>query len=421
MPVGDQPADANRSFLSAVKQHALRIFEEWLKMRRRRGEKNHLELLIEDLANLDGVDGKPFEPVVCNIREALDSYDQAKQHGALDASAILQFAEVHRRAIKLLPPPRHVRKRFFFDSRLMQSIAEVWSNSQLAISKLIYPKYEASWDYQHVVLGPAHDGKNATVDVIGFRKSAALDDVDLLDYPWLIHELGHSIFQKHHDTGFDDSVTRVLQKTVGSRKAKTISLNGLARQRPRTVAAQMENFWNPTRKNNWAHEIAVDIVAAWCLGPAFVEAFIDHVNPETIDPFQVDANHPPYAFRATALEECVRRLGWPDSADLLAGQLSDWNDRTDATKRIHASQYTDSDFEDALIQTTLDFLGCGSLPRCTESDFDAASSRFRDIDAVEFGIELLLDAYVAREALGEDDFTAWHSKVVKRLANDVTP
>ena len=390
-------------------------------MRRKRGEKNHRESLIEDLANLDGVDGKPFEPVVCNIRKALDSYDQAKQHGSLDAAAVLQFAEVHRRAIKLLPPPRHVGQRFFFDSGLMHSIAGAWSNSQLAISKLIYPKYEASWDYQHVVLGPAHDGKNAAVDVIGFRKLASLDNVDLLDYPWLIHELGHSIFQEHHDTGFDDSVTRVLQETVGSRKAKAISLNGRARQRPRNIAAQMENFWNPTRKNNWAHEVAVDIIAAWCLGPAFVAAFIDHVSSEAVDPYQVDADHPPYAFRATALEECVRRLGWSKSADLLAGQLSDWNDGSDATKRLHAHQFTDSDFQDALIQTTLDFLGCGSLPRCTESDFDAASSRYRDMDAIGFGIELLLDAYVAHQSLDEGDYTVWHSKVVERLANDVTP
>lgn len=387
-------------------------------MRRKRGEKHQLDLLFQDLENLE--EFAVFAPVVGKIRESAVFLKQARDGGFADGAALSSCASIHRRAIEKLPSGQHIGTRFLFDACLIQAIAAKWNTSDLGIPGMMYPNYGGSWSYRRVPLGPAQVARNPTVDVIGFRGSAIVDDIDLLDYPWLLHELGHSLL-KTNETGFESRFTEALHDVIGRRNARSIALHGPARQRAHDVVASMADHWMPSHSaNNWAHEIATDIIAVWCVGPAFMAAFFDQISSDDLDPFLVDKDHPPYATRASAIEEAGRRLGWSESADLLAGRVLKWTKNRPSYARTKANELTDPDLVQALVSLLIDILEQGRLPRCVVSDLDAAFTRFSNVGENDFGTELLLAAYAAHESLGEGEFAHWQDRVVAYLANQVT-
>ena len=65
---------------------------------------------------------------------------------------------------------------------------------------------------------------------------------------------------------------------------------------------EIKKYWTPTLdQGNWAHEIAMDIIALWSCGPAYVGAFLDEVERDNLDLFQISTVHPPYCVRILAI------------------------------------------------------------------------------------------------------------------------
>lgn len=385
-------------------------------MRRSRGQPDDFERLQKKLDVL--ADCWVLRPVVDEIRKTINFLAAAKDAGCQDTHAINQCAVVSLRALKKLPPIEHVVDRFLFDAYLIQSVASEWQETGLGVPPSILPRYGQSWSHMHLPLTAATAHRNPSVDIIGFSGSPVVEEIDLLNYPWLIHELGHTAFSANNAI-FIDAASKVCAPAIARRRARAISLQGPARNRARGVVDSMENFWGPhTKRNSWALEIAADLFATWTSGPAYGAAFVDYASHSAVDPFKIDGNHPPYFIRTRALEEGTRRLGWTQTADLFAELMSRWSNQ--GPSRSAVVELNDEEMLGTLVYRLLELFETTGLTRCTIRDVDRARLRFQNVDSVDFGIGLLLDAYVAHESLSESDFGQWHEQVVRHLANQVT-
>lgn len=278
---------------------------------------------------------------------------------------------------------------------------------------LLVAAYEAS------STNAAEINECARVHLLALKQLPSLDEVDLLDYPWLVHELGHSAF-KANNCGFNELSATVVDEAIAKRKARTISLQGAALRRSRNVDETMRRHWGPHHdRNSWSLEMGVDLFAVWHLGPAYGAAFLDVVTSPHLDVFKIDRDHPPYAIRARVLEGAMRRLGWQKFAEQLADEMSRWRGR-DEVAHSAVAEMSDDELLNRVLYGTLEMLERCGVPRCTESALADARSRIHDIDHIEFGRTLLLCAHVAHESLTDGAFDDWHRRVVSSLADQVT-
>jgi len=386
-----------------------------MKKRRRRQD-----ILEEVAARLEAMESVALlRPIAEKIRPAVEFLVAAKKDGSADAEKIDECGRIHLLALKQLPDEEDVTHRFLFDAYLIQSFGGELRGCRLAIPSMVLPRYDQPWRYRRVPLGPAEAVDNPAVDVIGFRGPPSLEAIDLLEYAWLVHELGHSAF-KANDVGFGELGSSILGDAFAKRRARAISLQGAALRRSRDVVEKMAEHWGPhDDRNSWALEIGVDLFALWLLGPAYGAAFLHVISSPQLNPFEIDIAHPPYAIRTRALEEATRRLGWEELAEHLAQQMSCWRGRKDGRSMV--ADMSDQELVTSLVYRTLDLLERCEVPRCTESDLADARSRFRGVDRIEFGRTLLLSAHVAHEILADDQFNEWHSRVVSTLAEQLTP
>ena len=117
--------------------------------------------------------------------------------------------------------PRSFGPRFLFDSALLMTLAESW-NPRLQLRRLMLPTYGAKWGYQALPL-PSTDGKSAwVIDLFCFRGDEHLDSIDLLDYPWRVHELGHLLL-RNNPSGFQQEFMSLLNEYM--RKMRLLSLS----------------------------------------------------------------------------------------------------------------------------------------------------------------------------------------------------
>ncbi|HXY34429.1 MAG TPA: hypothetical protein VEI07_09390, partial [Planctomycetaceae bacterium] len=205
-------------------------------MRRRLASSSSLALVSKEISELEAVE--ILRPIAAKMREAVDFLMAAKGAGSPDEHAIEECARVHARALKALPGPADVGERFLFDAFLIQAIGDEIRRSRLPIPTMIVPRYGRPWSFSRVLLGPALEGKNPAVDVVGFRGGPSLDAVNLLDYSWLIHELGHSAYRTTSD-GFIALATSLRAQAVARRRARTISLQGSPLRRAQQLAEKM--------------------------------------------------------------------------------------------------------------------------------------------------------------------------------------
>src|SRR5258708_27075845 len=89
---------------------------------------------------------------------------------------------------------------------------------------------------------------------------------------WMCHELAHNLFY-YNDTLFVDSFKKTLDDFLGTLRLRAIADQGSARSKSHAMIDRIAQFWEPALTHkNWAHEMAMDIVALWTCGPAFLAA-----------------------------------------------------------------------------------------------------------------------------------------------------
>lgn len=289
--------------------------------------------------------------------------------------------------------PSSFGDRFTFDAQFFRALAGEYSQGTLRLSGMLIPKPSREWGHQSIPM-PSSDGRSThVIDMIHLPGEDNLDDIDLLDYPFLCHEFGHNILFRAGDsfiTAFGQELVTVLTAT----QRQTFGIRGSAKQVADTTAEQVRKYWTPTADQiNWSHEIAVDVLSLWLCGPAYLAALQDVMETNGLDPYQLGQSHPPYEIRARALIDAAGRLGWAYYTGAIQNLVDRWSaaSATDAKTNLHVA-CADSRLLSGVIEAALKTCEALSLPCCTPTRIAALEAR--QGQSPEFGTDLILTAWL---------------------------
>jgi hypothetical protein len=267
---------------------------------------------------------------------------------------------------------------------------------------------------------PSTDGRLAhSVNVIHLPGEDRLEDIDLLTYPFLCHELGHNLLFRHGDR-FITAFREHLKLVLADVRRKTLGVRGASRQISEETTKQVHGYWNPTPNHyNWAHEIAVDAISLWLSGPAYLAALQDVMEEQGLDPRQLGQSHPPYAIRSRAVMAAAQKLDWSYYTGGIQA-LTDrwWSEREGQNNLLVAC--ADPRLIDQAVSTALATCQTLSLPRCTSARLDAVERALKHGSPVDFGIDLILAAWVKGKELTETRYDEWQEVAVLDLLREIT-
>jgi hypothetical protein len=321
--------------------------------------------------------------------------------------------------VKLLPAT--FGNRFWFDAQMIDAIASVWNKGKQRLSGTIVPKSSNEWSHSSafVTLGTGNEQRKS-INVISFPGKDELVGIDLLTYPWLCHELAHNLFY-YDDSLFIKCFTPKLASFLNTLRLRAIADHGSARTKGQAVIARIAEFWTPTlTHNNWSHEMAMDIVALWTCGPAFLAAFQDEIEDKGKNPYHVDKAHPPYALRAIALLKASRTLGWTNHTKDIRVILENWR-KSKWAKGIDNNYRSlcDPQLTEAVLDCTLATCEAFGLTACTVPEIERIDQLLRQKIIPEFGAELIIAAWLTREQRDEPAYNQWQSSVVRNLSDSI--
>jgi hypothetical protein len=316
--------------------------------------------------------------------------------------------------------PHSFNARFKFDSAMTKAICEEWSRNGTYLSDIIVPSASDKWGHFSVTYA-RYGGSSVPVDLILFPGGPGLEGVDLLGYPFLCHELGHNVLFKH-DQVFGPRISPVLDRFTHSLQRRSMADRGAARRMAQSKVDEMRRLWGPSADhNNWSHEIAVDVIALWTCGPAYLATFQDILEAEGLDPYQIGQSHPPYEVRANALLSASDKLGWAYYTDGIRRQKDVWG--SSEWKRGRTNSYLSNASYD-LTQECVDaaFAVCDALglPCCTPGVVGEIGDRLKEGEMLDFGTELLVGAWLLRNQIEEDEYVTWESGIKESLCALVT-
>jgi hypothetical protein len=327
--------------------------------------------------------------------------------------------------------PQSYGKRFAFDAYLIHSVVQDWSSDALALSGMVVPCYGGDdWAYARLPIPPVSDDRTHVIEAILSPGQDKLEDVSLLTYPWLCHELGHLVFSQVESTFIADFTARfdAFIDGLNSRAEDVLAQAGLtrpldyelARRELEALITRVQSYWEPTPKQaDWAHELAADAIALWTCGPAFIGTLADHIGDATLTAHPLDHDHPSHDVRRLALVAAARALGWDQHITPLAsppGQPDQPRPVPRRPPRVHV-------INDKLVHHVLlaAFATCRSLqlPLCTPGDLPSVSTALNPRPHPPFGVPLFLAARQYYQIHGPAAYEVWERRTVRTLADSV--
>lgn len=253
-------------------------------------------------------ESSPLRAVYARLAADVSAVQEAFEAGTISAAQVDAFAMYINSVIELLPST--FGDRFTFDAQFVAALVDEHSQGAVKLSAMLVPKPSHSWGHQTVPM-PATAGEPVhLIDVIHLPGEDSVEDIDLLAYPFLCHELGHNVLFRYGQE-FCNSFEAVLGTFTNRVQQQNLAIRGQSRQVADATLAQIRQFWTPTADHyNWAHEIAVDVIALWTCGPSYLAALHDVMDDANLDPYQLGQSHPPYALRAQVLVQAAAALGW---------------------------------------------------------------------------------------------------------------
>ena len=386
----------------------------------RRGNRPHRDQLQWLRSKLQELGQGPFSAIAKELESELSFvHEQVQAENSLpDALKILlSKTEV---VVKILPP--EAGDRFWFDAQMIASIQESWDHVSQRLSGTIIPNYDQHWGHVSAYMPSGRrDEHRKSVNVIFIPREDRVENINLLAYPFLCHELGHNLFY-YDDSSFVECFAKVLDKVIGSLRLRSIADKGSATSKSRKLIEEIETLWYPApNHHNWAHEMGIDMVALWTAGPSYLAAFQDEAEESSKDPYLINQEHPPYAVRVEALLKASAQLGWSDYARPLEQIVKDWLDSGwKEGLDNHYRALTDSRLVDACISCSFEACESFSLPLCDVALVDRVRGVLGRKELPDFGIELMLAAWLTHQTVSEKDYDKWEQATVKDLVASIT-
>ena len=358
----------------------------------------------------------PLREIGQKLHEVLSQAKSGSQNYFADNGS-MELAQYVAHVVERLP--QSFGQRFHFDSALISGIARDWG-TELTVSGMIMPRHGRNWGHERVMM-PSEDANSAhVVDLILLPREDRLEDIDLLSYPWIIHEMGHYLFLRYNSL-FIPGFQAELEKVLTSLRLGAISDRGSARTRAHKNVEELLEFWTPTPdQKNWAHELTIDMVSLWICGPAYLGCFQDVVDNPSLNPYKITSTHPPYAIRAEALIKASAELGLEKYSTNLESLAEGWHNSQWKKKRDNRYfTLTRSDLVESCMKSAFNFCKSLGLRPCTGKYVGNLKESLSAFDTDEIGIDLLLYAWLKFEKSGEEPYSAWEFQVVADLAMKV--
>jgi hypothetical protein len=313
--------------------------------------------------------------------------------------------------------PEEQGTRFVFDAMMIKSIASAWNTGGTQLSGAIVPAYGNDWRLERHVLypGPQLDQVHL-LELLVFQGENCVEDVDLTEYGWIVHELAHSLLHKNSKAAIA-AMTRRLEIPLRDIQAGAIVDRSHAKSIRQPITDQIVAFWRPTaNQQNWSHELVTDIVSVVTAGSAYGRIFLEDTASDAVRPFDLTRSHPPLAVRCAALGWAADQLGLAELASMLAARSRRWSDgefgrptnlyRAAAAEEIIASG----------IDAAFDIVRELHLPKCTPDMQIAVATRVDTGSVPMPGIDMLLAAWHANDTMDSATMSKWTAKAIKDIA-----
>lgn len=364
------------------------------------------EALTHALAELYG--NSPLAEVGTRLINSLEGVAHAVAAGqpAYTLARAIASARWTRDAL-----PQSFGDRFHFDALLVQAVLKRWSGPGAAFSHFCVPRYGRGWGFSKVPMPSEDRNVLHTVRVISFPGSDRLVDIDLSDYPWLLHELAHDALFTSRE--FMQAFSKCLIQRIRTLKLRASADHGSAALRAAERIATLERYWTPqSTQLDWAHEVAVDVAAFWSLGPTFSLCFRRLLDDGAVDVYSATDQHPPYLTRAQALLQAAERLGWSDEAWALREQIRLRRAEGDSGLLV----YGDSEILNAVVEESC--LACEllNIPRMTSTEFDEMQQEANGGATVPFGIGMIVLGGLQKTRLSSSEYGTWMERLIESVA-----
>ena len=297
----------------------------------------------------------------------METAKQSASRGELSNEELARLARYITEIVR--PLPKTHGDRFWFDAGLIRAMSDDWSKEGL-FSPVIIPCYETRWGYARFpmplseICSSSSPRQSHVVELIFLPNADDLAHVALLDYPWIGHELAHSLMFRH-DEVLIPLIRPAIDGAVQKRRLAAIADRGRAKAVSQRALHEFSTLWTPTVDHgNWSHELSADLIAFWVLGASYLAALEDLLGDGSLNPYQVSNVHPPYEVRVTALMRAASRLRLTEHTTGLQKLLGVWTAskwRSQKTNRYRSLAAVE--VIDALIDGTFRFCEQLSLRR----------------------------------------------------------
>ena len=392
-----------------------------LLLARRRYTQPHQNKTEDVLQQLRKLRDTPLSNIGDTLESDLNFVANAIQAGSANPSLLVAVVQEIEEILQILPDS--FGDRFWFDAQMIYEFQQSWNGDTQRLSGTVIPKTGKAWGHESVfVTSTSANERIKSINLIHLPGQDKLSDVDLLTYPFICHELAHNLFY-FDDNEFVVRFRRALDNYLGNLRLRGIADQGEAKAKSLKLIQEIDDLWSPTLNHkNWAHEMAMDITALWACGPAYLAAFQDEIEEQSKNPYLIEQRHPPYAVRARALFIASQKLGWDQHSSGIKEvgkkwRQSPWGNGLD--NRYIA--LTDPKLTDACLACALAACESYRLPRCTTSDIERISLMLTRGETPDFGLDLLLAAWLRKEQQDEGSFAAWEQDTLRALVKSLTP
>jgi len=239
---------------------------------------------------------------------------------------------------------------------------------------------------------------------------------DLRAYVWLVHELVHVVLARHlwlFAPGGQMAARRVQEWTFSG----MASFDPVGEQ----LAKDFQQYWSPQRyQEDWPHEIAVDTICMYLLGPAYAEALYRHYEKiaENVCAYQIESSHIPLELRTQAMIRMGEHLGWANVMSPLRELQSAWEQQWPAAAR--ASRYRalrDEPLIHEAQRAALAFCADMRLQQLTPRLLASIIERSAQVEDLA-GLELIIAAWWVERQEPDDQYRLWIARAVRSYADD---
>jgi hypothetical protein len=173
--------------------------------------------------------GSPLDCIAERLRNALEIASNANSHGTMSKEELMRLSHYILEIIK--PLPKVYNDRFWFDAGLIRAMSVDWSDDKL-FSTIIIPSYNEQWGYTRLPmpLSEASHSRNPPsshiLQIVFLPRADDLAQVALLEYPWIAHELAHSL-RFWHDSILIPLIGPIVTTAFQKRRLAAIAVSKL--------------------------------------------------------------------------------------------------------------------------------------------------------------------------------------------------